>query len=73
MYGDPFNMFHFTQEIEMQIQETEDDFIFKVIKPFIEGETGFCISKELLIRAITEYFDNHPEEKPKDGSANEKG
>ena len=65
---DPLNVLHFTAEIETQCQETYDEFIFKQVKPFCENAVRMVISKELLVRALTEYFENHPEERePKEG------
>lgn len=65
---DPLNVLHFTAEIQTQCQETRDEFIFKQVKPFCENAVRMVISKELLVRALTEYFENHPEERePKEG------
>lgn len=65
---DPLNVFHFTAEIKTQCQETYDEFIFKQVKPFCEDAVQRVIKKDLLVRALTEYFENHPEERePKEG------
>ena len=45
-----------------QMRETQDDFIFSTISPYITNTTQIIVNKELLVRAITEYFKNHPEE-----------
>ncbi len=42
--------------------ETMDDFIFQTIRPYCELVSQRKISKEILKRALTEYFKNHPEE-----------
>ena len=52
----------FIDEIYMQMRETQDDFIFSTISPYITDTTQITVNKELLVRAITEYFKNHPEE-----------
>lgn len=46
----------------MQMRETQDDFIFSTISSYITNTTQIIVNKELLVRAITEYFQNHPEE-----------
>ena len=50
-------------EIYMKMRETHDDFIFSTIQPHLEETMEIKINKELLVRAITEYFQNHPEER----------
>ena len=52
----------FIDKIYMQMRETQDDFIFSTIIPYITDTTQITVNKELLVRAITEYFKNHPEE-----------
>ena len=52
----------FIDKIYTQMRETQDDFIFSTISSYITGTTQRIVNKELLIRAITEYFQNHPEE-----------
>ena len=52
----------FIDKIYMQMRETQEDFIFNTISPYITGTTQIIVNKELLNRAITEYFQNHPEE-----------
>ena len=49
-------------KIYTQMRETQDDFIFSTISPYITDTTQIIVNKELLVRAITEYFQNHPEE-----------
>lgn len=61
--SDSMNVFRFTAEIQMQTHETIDEFIFTQIKPFCENTFQRVISKDLLVRALTEYFENHPEER----------
>ena len=53
---------NFIDKIYMQIRETQDDFIFSTIIPYITDTTQIIVNKDLLNRAITEYFQNHPEE-----------
>lgn len=53
----------FIDKIYMQMRETQDDFIFNTISPYITDTTQIIVNKELLNRAITEYFQNHPEER----------
>lgn len=52
----------FINEIYMKMRETQEDFIFQHISPYITDTTQIIVNKELLKRAITEYFQNHPEE-----------
>lgn len=52
----------FIDKIYTQMRETQDDFIFSTISPYITDTTQIIVNKELLVRAITEYFQNHPEE-----------
>ena len=52
----------FIDKIYMQMRETQDDFIFSTISPYITDTTQIIVNKELLNRALTEYFKNHPEE-----------
>ncbi len=42
----------FTAELTMQVQETQDSFIFSTIEPFIKSQTDMVISKMELVRAI---------------------
>ena len=49
-------------EILIQAAETRDDFIFSTIQPFIENKLQIIVNKNLLERALVEYFKNHPEE-----------
>ena len=49
-------------KIYMQMRETQEDFIFSTISPYITNTTQITVNKELLVRAVTEYFQNHPEE-----------
>ena len=53
----------FIDKIYMQVRETEEDFIFSTILPYITDTTQIIVNKELRVRAITEYFQNHPEER----------
>lgn len=53
----------FLDKIYMKVCETEEDFIFSTISPYITETTQIIVNKELLNRAITEYFQNHPEER----------
>ena len=48
--------------IMMEMEERKEDFIFTTIAPFIENKLQTKINKDLLLRAVTEYFKNHPEE-----------
>ncbi len=52
----------FIDEIYMKMRKTQDDFIFSTIQPHLEKIMETKINKELLIRALKEYFKNHPEE-----------
>ena len=52
----------FIDKIYTQMRETQDDFIFSTISSYITNTTQITVNKELLVRAITEYFKNHPEE-----------
>lgn len=52
----------FIDKIYMKMRETQEDFIFSTISPYITNTTQIIVNKELLNRAITEYFKNHPEE-----------
>ena len=53
----------FIDKMYMQMRETQDDFIFSTIAPYITDTTQIIVNKELLVRAVTEYFQNHPEER----------
>lgn len=46
----------FIDKIYMQARETQEDFIFSTISPYITNTTQIIVNKELLNRAITEYF-----------------
>lgn len=50
-------------EIYMKMREAQEDFIFSTIQPHLEETMEIKINKELLVRAVTEYFQNHPEER----------
>lgn len=50
---DPFNPNEWAEKIIREVNETEDEFIFSTIKPFINSVTNMVISKEELIRAIS--------------------
>lgn len=49
------------QIVTLKAAETIDDFIFQRIDPFCEEVFQMKLNKNLLIRALTEYFQNHPE------------
>lgn len=49
-------------KIMMEMEERKEDFIFTTIEPFLENKLQIKINKDLLLRAVTEYFKNHPEE-----------
>ena len=51
-----------SMNLSMQVREATDEFVFQTIKPFCEGIVECKISKKLLVKALTEYFQNHPEE-----------
>lgn len=51
----------YVEEIAVRAKETEEDFIFETIKPFVLGSTTYIISKKILGNALEEYFNNHPE------------
>lgn len=53
----------FIDKIYMKARETQEDFIFSTIAPYITDTTQIIVNKELLVRAVTEYFQNHPEER----------
>lgn len=46
----------------VRARETYDDFIFETIEPYCNKVSQRKISKEILKRALTEYFKNHPKE-----------
>lgn len=50
-------------KIMMEMEERKEDFIFTTIEPFLENKLQIKIDKDLLLRAVTEYFKNHPEER----------
>lgn len=45
--------------------EMEDEIIVKTILPYCETITEYEISKDILKRALFEFFANHPEEQQK--------
>ena len=47
--------------ISCTVTEDLENFIFTTIKPYCEEVAKMKISKELLIRALLEYKENHPE------------
>ena len=51
------------EEIQTQAIEKMDEFIFRTIEPYCNKISERRISKNLLKRALTEYFKNHPEER----------
>ena len=59
-----------TEFITVRAVEFVDDFIFETIRPCCERTARMKISKPLLKRIITEYFQNHPEER-ESGDADE--
>lgn len=54
--------FNIVDKIIITATETYDNFIFEYIKPWCELKTHHVVSKRLLIRALTEFQKNHPEE-----------
>ena len=42
-----------TYNINMGVQETEEEFIFSIIQPYIEYKTQMVIGKKFLIDSIT--------------------
>lgn len=51
--NDPFNPNEWAEKIIREVHETENEFIFSTIKPFINSVTNMVISKEELVRAIS--------------------
>ena len=47
--------------IRTQITETYEDFIFEQIQPYCETVMRQKISKKLLIFALTDFKENHPD------------
>ena len=49
------------EQIRYKVTEDYEYFIFKIIQPYCEEVTEMKISKKLLVRALLEYKENHPE------------
>ncbi len=45
----------------IQAIETYEEFIFQTIRPYCELVMQRKISKKVLEQALTEYFENHPQ------------
>jgi len=48
---------------EIKAREEIDNFVFEAIVPYCEYVMEMKLDKNLLKRALTEYFQNHPEER----------
>lgn len=53
------------QKIQAVAIEMEDEIIVKTIIPYCRTITEYEISKDILKRALFEFFTNHPEEQQK--------
>lgn len=51
-----------TDEITYTVQEEFDRFIFQSVEPYLEEMTKIVISKEILVRALTCFAHEYPEE-----------
>ena len=51
-----------TDKIAYTVQEEWDRFIFQTVEPYLEEMTKIVISKEILVRALTCFAHEHPEE-----------
>lgn len=51
-----------TVDIRHEVNETVDNIIFTAISNFLERDYQIKVSKQLLIRALKEYQEHHPEE-----------
>ena len=47
--------------VSHKVTEDFENFIFKTIQPYCEEVAEMKISKELLVRALLEYKENHRE------------
>ena len=50
---DTNNIRKFTAQLAMDVEETQDEFIFRTIEPFIKSQTDIVISKQELCEAIS--------------------
>jgi hypothetical protein len=51
-----------TNEIAYTVQEEFDRFVFKTVEPYLKDVTKTVISKEILVRALICFANEHPEE-----------
>lgn len=51
-----------TDEIAYTVKEEFDRFIFQSVEPYLEEMTKIVISKEILVRALVCFANEHPEE-----------
>ena len=51
-----------TDKIVYTVEEQFDRFIFQTVEPYLEDRMKFVISKEILVRALTCFAKEHPEE-----------
>lgn len=58
-----FNVADICNTILTRAKETYDEFIFETVEPYCNQVTKQRISKQILKRALIEYFKNHPEER----------
>ena len=51
-----------TNEIAYTVQEEFDRFVFQTVEPYLTDMMKFVISKEILVRALICFANEHPEE-----------
>ena len=51
-----------TDKIAYTVQEEFDRFVFQTVEPYLEEMTKIVISKEILVRALICFANEHPEE-----------
>ena len=57
-----FDVTTYIERLAKRMKETEEEFIFETIFPYCEEILQIKISKQILINALMEYQENHPEE-----------
>ncbi len=51
-----------TDKITYTVKEEFDRFVFQTVEPYLEDVMKFVISKEILVRALVCFANEHPEE-----------
>ena len=66
-----YDMDEAIKEIVTKVAEDKENFIFETIAPFLKEKTKLTFNKQLLVDALTEFRERHPErfeEEQEDGS-----